>query len=273
MDLSGIWNQCNMGRELIMVRKLTIAVLALAALSVLAFTPYISLFVPSRPEVTPATLGATAWWEPSRTNGYATNNSISALSNLTAAGSLYDLSVAVGALSPPTRAGMNGLQALAFDGVNGILGNAAYQTSTFTQHIFMVVAFTNGTAKLFTYGVSTPAFNHQVTAGGGLLQFKAGAGSIVSFSSLALRANKFTVYEMLFQGGGGTITPICYTNFVTTAETGSLAATNMVGLLIGGNGACPASLLSMFTWTNRILTTAQRASAYWYCTNRFGVMP
>jgi hypothetical protein len=254
-----------------MCRKLIIAVLVLASLTVLAITPHLSLFGPNGAEITPATLGAAAWWEPSRPNGYVTNSGEATLANFTAMGSLYNLTNAAGAGSPYLQAGKNGLQSVGFAGATALVA-PLYVNTGFTQEVVMVAAFTNGTAKLVFMSPGAPVANHQLTAGGGLLQLKMGATSVTGFSSLANLANKFAVYNILFQGGAGSVGNVVYTNGVSgTAANVSLAATNMSGFYM--TPQCPVAVLAMMTWTNRILTAAERLAVYQYCTNRFGVMP
>ncbi len=249
-----------------MVRKLTIAGLGLASLTVLAFTPYISLFRPGPADVNPITLGATTWYEPSR--AYVTNGSIVVLSNLSSAGGVYNLTNdQAGSFWPKSQAGKNGFVSIGL-GVP-YLYNQVYHTTMNTQEVVMCVAFTNNAALIGFDSFTSPTSNHSLTVGGGLLQMKMGASSGVVFNNLAATASKFCVYNLQYFATAG---QRCYTNMVLTPDAGAgLQATNMSGMVIGDGQTW--ALLSMFTFADRLLTPAERAAAYYYLTNRFGVMP
>jgi len=250
-----------------MCRKLTIAALVLMGLSVLAFTPYLNLFGPSGADVTPASLGAIGWWEPSR--AYVTNSGTAVLSNLAFTGSSYDLTNVAGIASPFRNAGKNGFSGMEFT-TNCFLVNQFYATVINTQEVFMVLYFTNDIGnKNWIRGIAHPAASHSSTVGGGLINMKAGSvgGVVCSFMPI----NKYFVLDMIYRGGGN-FAP-CLTNNVSTGELTSFSTTNNTGIILGSGGLSPsASLLSYCGFTN-VLSTAQRLSLYSYFTNRFGVMP
>ncbi len=264
MDLPGIRNERNLGRELIMVRKMTIAGLVLASLTALAFTPYVSLFGPNTTQVTPLTMGAAIWVEPSLPGGYTTNGGVVTLKNFASTGTLHDMTVTEGAGAPILVAGKNGFSALGFTATT-VIQNLVYQTTTKTQEVFLVWAITNGAAVAnWRSVIAFPASNHSILVGGGIVQAKMGSatGTLVGSDS----QSKFYVLDVLFTGSNST----GYTNGVQASASIGLSSTNMFSVMLGlGRGM---SVLSMFTFTNKILSTTERAAAYYYCTNRFGVM-
>ncbi len=246
--------------------KLKLMVLvSLLGLSAIAFTPYLPFFGPSTvPATTPLTLGAALWVEPSRTGGYVTNGSTATGVNFGTAGSVYDLTNQVAAASPTLRAGMNGLSALAFP-LGIYLVNARYLTTTRTQEVFFVWACTNTGATTTFTSFTAPASNHAVLTGGGLLQIQM-SGTTANLTTVPPE-NKFYVLDVLYTGLNST----GFTNGVQGNPTFNLTSTNMNGIILGNTHAM--SLLCMFSFPDRILTTADRLAAYQYCTNRFGQMP
>ncbi len=239
--------------------------LVLASLTVLAVTPHLSLFGPSGGgEITPATLGAALWVEPSRTGGYVTNGGVATLVNFASTGAAHNLTNSVAGLSPTLRTGLNGLSALAFPSTIYMISDL-YHTTTGTQEVFLVWACTNTGATFGLSSYTAPASNHGVLVGGGLIQMKQ-AGTTATLASPAPE-NKFYVLDMVFTGANST----GYTNGVQGSPTFNLTSTNMSGIILGNIHAI--SVLSMFSWTNRVLTAAERLAAWQYCTNRFGAMP
>ncbi len=249
-----------------MCRKPIIAALVLSGLAALAITPHLSLFGPNSPEITPATLGAALWVEPSRPGGYVTNGGTATLKNFTSVGVFHDLTNQTPSGFPTLRTGLNGLQALAFPTTVNLV-NQLYTTTTATQEMFLVWAVTNTSASFAFVGYTAPASNHSILAGGGLIQMKMGGATSATLANTTSLENKFYVLDLVYTGLNST----GYTNGVQGVASFNLIATNINGIIFGNTHAI--SLLSFFAWTNRVLTTAQRLAAYQYCTNRFGVMP
>ncbi len=247
-----------------MRRKFIIAVLGLACLSVLAITPYISLFGPTSLPTDPIGFGAGVWYEPSRPSGYTTNGGLAILKNLTSPTTNLDLIVGEGSSAPTIVAGKNGLSALGFK-LSTFLVNSLYNTTANTQEVFFVWSATNASASVGFAGISAPISNHTVIVGGGLVQMKSGSASAVLCASAP--ESKFYVLDCVYTGLNST----GFTNGVQGSASFNLTSTNMGGITLGNGHAI--SLLSLFAFPNRVLTTAERALAYWYCTNRFGVMP
>ncbi len=247
-----------------MCRKPIIAALVLSGLAALAITPHLSLFGPNSQPITPASLGAALWVEPSRAGGYVTNGSTATLVNFASTGSIHNLTNQVAAASPTLRAGMNGLNAIAMP-VGIYLVNALYQTTVKTQEVFMVWAATNTGATTAWTSFTAPASNHAVLVGGGLIQMQMSGVSATLANSAP--QDKFYVLDMVYTGNNST----GYTNGVQGSATFNLTSTNMNGIILGNTHAI--SLLCLFSFTNKVLSAAERAAAYFYCTNRFGVMP
>ncbi len=248
-----------------MCRKPIIAALVLSGLAALAITPHLSLFGPNSQPITPASLGAALWVEPSRTGGYVTNGSTATLVNFASTGSIHNLTNQVAAASPTLRAGMNGLNAIAMP-VGIYLVNALYQTTVKTQEVFFVWACTNTGASTALTSFTAPTSNNAVLVGGGLVQMQM-SGVTATLANTTSLENKFYVLDAVFTGNNST----GYTNSVQGVASFNLTSTNMNGIILGNTHAI--SLLCLFSFTNKVLSAAERAAAYFYCTNRFGVMP